>query len=216
MRFLGVMFGIGGLALALAPSAAARPIDGAWGIGFGTGLAESGQLTPGLSLLRGYGPRHAWGLDVSIDSYGVDALEEEHVLFMRPRLPDSLAHAPRDVRRRSLLAGLRWRQYSRATEGLTTFLDLHLAATYNSLDVRSADFHREQRRYGGETGIGFGAEWFPRGSPVTLSVQTNVLACRLEKEDQRFDDPGFRAKGGEDVLTLILEFTPRIYLRACF
>ena len=196
--------------------AVARPIDRDWGIGVGTGLGESGRLTPGLSVLRDHGSSHAWGVDLSLDPYGVDHLEEEDVLFRFPRLPDSLTAAPRDVRRRSVLCGLRWRAFARPREALTTFLDLHLAGTYNSVDVRSAGFHREGRRYGAETGIGFGAEWSPGGSRITLSAQSNVLTGRLEEENWRFDEPGYRGNGGEDVLTLLLELTPRVYLRAYF
>lgn len=214
MRILSVLLAI--LSVFPLGLASARPIDGAWGIGIGTGLSGSGHLTPGFSVLRGYGASHAWGVDLSLDSYGLDAIEEGDVLFMRPRLPDSLVHAPREVRRRSVLAGLRWRSFSRLTQGLTTFLDVHLAATYNSLDVRTPDFHRERRRVGGELGIGVGTEWFPRDSPVTISVQTNVLGCRLERTDSRYDDPGYTSKGASDELTVLLEFTPRLCLRVYF
>jgi hypothetical protein len=191
----------------------ARAIEGRSSVGLGAGITRAGDVAPAISLLRGTGAQTLWGVDVGLDFDGMTLLEEDDVIDRRPRLPDSLRGLSRDLRRRTLLLGLRRRQHLRSGERLTPFLDIHLAGTYNALRVRTSDFRREILRFGGEVGGGAGVEWFPGGRTLSIAAQSTILSIRLERERVQTDDPGGSRSDRLGRLTALIELAPMVYVR---
>ena len=202
-----------GLLLLAAAPARGRDPDSFWSVGAGVGV---GELAPMLSVLQGTGAPRVWGLDVGSDPYGAWYADTGDALYAEPPLPDSSLAAPSGTTERTFLVGPRVRWYFRPLEEISGFVDLRAAATYNSVEVESEDFHRERRRWGGELGSGVGFEWFPRDGRVTLAAQTDVFSIRLERDERRFDDPGGSTILTDDVLSFIVQFQPRFYLRLYF
>ncbi len=203
---------LAGLILVATGAARGSDIDGRWSVGAGIG----DRVAPSISILRGSGPRHAWGIEAGIDPFGALTLERSDALHAGPPLPDSLLATAGATRQRSFLLGARWRRYGHPTRGLAQFLELHLDAIYNSIRVSAPSFDREERRVGGQVAAGLGVEWFPHGSPVTLALQSDMIAVRLERRSFRVNDPSTAGVRSDDLLTLALEITPRVYARVYF
>jgi hypothetical protein len=203
---------LAGLFLAVTGAAQGSDIDGRWSVGAGIG----DRVAPSLSISKGSGPRHAWGLEAGVDPFGAFTLERSDALHAGPALPDSLLGTAGGSQQRSFLLGARWRRYSHPARGLAEFLEVHLDAIYNSIRVTAPSFDREQRRVGGQIAAGLGVEWFPNGAPVTVAIQSDMVALRLEHRSFRVNDPSAASLDANDVLTLALEITPRVYARVYF
>jgi hypothetical protein len=201
------------LLLLAASPAPGRELDGAWSVAGGAGL---GEPAPALSVLHGSGRLTAWGLDAGADPYAAWAFDDGDALYADPPLPDSVLEKPSRSTQKTFLAGPRFRRYLRPLTELAAFVDLRVSATYSSIESEGEDFHRERRRWGCELGSGLGFEWLPGGSPVTLAAQTDVFSVRLERDQKRFDDPSGSTVLSDDVLSFIVQFQPRFYLRVWF
>ncbi len=200
---------VAGLLLVATGAAQGSDIDGRWSVGAGFG----DRFTPSISILRGSSPTHAWGFEAGVDPFGVFSLERTDALHAGPPLPDSLLATAGGTRQRSFLLGARWRRYGHPTRGLAEFLEVHLDATYNSVRVTAPSFDREERRVGGQIAAGLGLEWFPRHSPITVAIQTDMMAARLERQERHTNDPTTASQDAVDLVTFRAEVTPRVYVR---
>lgn len=200
---------LAGMSLGVATAARCSDIAGRWSVAAGVG----DRVTPSISILRGSGRSHAWGLEAGVDPYGALGFERSDALHAGSPLPDSLLATAGGTRQRSILLGARWRRYGHPTRGLAEFLELHLDAIYNSIRVTAPTFDREQRRVGGQIAAGPGAEWFPRGSAVTVAIQSDMITVRLERRSFRVNDPSTARLDEDNVLTFTTELVPRVYVR---